>query len=53
MNKDELAVMIVEDDDVARAIVGAHLQSGKVTYVEFMPAKTRPQIVAALKEIEY
>ena len=47
----DLCVFLCESDEVARIIIGKYLNTGEVTYAEFMPKEHRPAIVSALKEI--
>jgi len=50
MEKNEIAVFICEDNDVAREIVGKYLKQGQVTYAEFLPKSSRQYIVEAIRE---
>lgn len=51
MTKDEIAVFICEDNDVAREIVSKYLKSGEVTYAEFVSKESRQKVVDSLKNL--
>lgn len=51
MDKKQIAVMIVESEETRRCLM-EHLDKGKITYVNILPAELRGEIIKAIEKLD-